>query len=324
MAIVIIRSPAHKPWRSRGTYRLIEAGLRRRWENVYSIRAADEVELNARLQPGGSAPPPFVFNIAEYLDERHTHGFIPGLLDSWGIPHLGSSAASVSRCLDWGLARELLLQKGLPTPRSFVTKPPDPQMHAHAESIGYPLLVKPLRKVGRAGVGKAILAHDPETLKEAVRRLSRTYLRPLLVEEYIDGEHIREFKVGVVGNTRRMHLPIEIDWARMSMNARISGIDAMRIDPEIMKPVLESGTAAALHDLADRTFDALEASDLARVDIRARGDQPFVLGINVLPGLGPSSVLPLAAWRLYGLDHGDFIRLLAKESIMRQGLLAIA
>jgi hypothetical protein len=150
MAIVIIHSTARKAWMNGGTYRLIKDALRQKWENVHSTRAADEAELKAFLQAVSPASSPFVFNIAEYLDEKHALGFLPGLLESWGIPHLGSSARSILRSRDEGAVRKTLVEEGLPVPRFFLTKPPDPRLRERAAMVGYPLTVRQLRRDGAA------------------------------------------------------------------------------------------------------------------------------------------------------------------------------
>jgi D-alanine-D-alanine ligase-like ATP-grasp enzyme len=324
MAIVIVHSTAPVAWMNARTYRLIEAALRQKWENVQSTRASDEAELHAFLQAVTPASPPFVFNIAEYLDEKRARGFLPGMLDAWGVPHLGSSGRSILQSRDEEAVRKLLVAKGLPVPRFFITKPPDPLLRERAGAVGYPLTVRQLRKDGAAVARPAILAHNFGSLNETVLRMCRLRRSAALVEEYIGGEDVREFKVGIIGTSIRFHLPVEIDVAGLDRRQRMSGIEVKEMDPRTVKPDVERATAAAINDLADATFAATGASDFARVDIRARGSQFFVLGIGMMPGLAPNSLLPLAARTLLGLDHGDFVRLLASESIKRQGLLAVA
>jgi len=93
MDVVLVRSLADKPWRNAATYDLIEAGLCERWFGVRSVQAASSAELRDRLAEHYGRPRDvFAFNIAEHLDEGSEQGFIPRLLDDWGIPHLGSAA----------------------------------------------------------------------------------------------------------------------------------------------------------------------------------------------------------------------------------------
>jgi D-alanine-D-alanine ligase len=320
VVIVVIKSLARKPWRNRRTYRLIETSLQRRWKNVRSVLAANEEELHARLSAEGTPRGTFVFNVAEYLDEKRKRGFIPGLLDSWGFPHLGSSAATVLTGLDKGLTKEILVRKGVPTPPFFVSEPRDLEMRERGARIGYPLLVKPLREGGRAGIRKDSVVYGPESLEKAVLRVSLTYRQPALVEQYVEGGDMREFTVGVIGSRRRVHLPIEIDWERMNVSPRVLSCESARKDLERVKLVEDGSTTWALADLADRAFDAVGAFDFARVDIRARGKQLLVLEINIMPGLGAHGFLSLAAKDLFGFDHDELICMIARESIKRQGL----
>lgn len=111
--VVLVRSLTEKPWRSAATYDLVEAGLRERWPDVRSVQAASPDELHDRLAEGGGRPENLLaFNIAEYLDEERKQGFIPSLLESWGIPHLGSAAATVEIGLDKGRTQQLLRDRG--------------------------------------------------------------------------------------------------------------------------------------------------------------------------------------------------------------------
>jgi D-alanine-D-alanine ligase len=260
-----------------------------------------------------------VFNIAEYVDERHKRGFIPGLLDGLGYPHLGSSAFAVRTALDKGRTKSLLVGRGIPTPRYFVAEPGDSRIAERAAGIGYPLLVKPLAEGGHAGIGEDSIVHDASALHAAVGRILLAYHQPSLVEEYIGGGEMREFSVGIVGNAIRTHLPLEIDWHSMDVQTRILSFEAARRGHERVTPVADRVTTEALNELADRTFDAVGAADYARVDIRGNRNGLFVLEINAMPGLGPRSFMSLAARDMLGFDHADLIGVITLQSIRRQG-----
>ncbi len=232
-------------------------------------------------------------------------------------------SATVLTGLDKGWTKDLLVRAGIPTPRYFVAHS-DSEARDGASSIGYPLIVKPLREGGHLGIDADSIVHDGRSLERAVRRTTGRFRQPALVEEYIDGDDMREFSVGLIGAGSRIHLPLEIDWAGMKVAVPILSFEAARRGLERVKPVLDPALAASLGDLADRTFDAVGAADLARVDIRARGSTLSVLEINIMPGLGPQSFLSLAAREFLGFDHGDLVRLLARESVRRHGLSSAA
>lgn len=319
MQVVLIRSLAEKPWRSAATYDLIEAGLRGKWPDVRSVPAATPAELRDRLVgTGGSARDLFAFNIAEYLDEKRKRGFIPSLLESWEIPHLGSAAATVKIGLDKGRTQRLLRKRGVPTLPSFSAGPDTPDLRDRAQSIGYPLIVKPLREGGHLGVSKDSIVHDGDSLARAVRGVSERFHQHALVERYIDGPGMREFSVGVIGNRSRLFAPVEVDWSAMPDSPRILSYEAAQHDLERVKPVRDPPTVAMLEDLAARTFDAIGAQDYARVDLRMDESGWFVLEINLMPGLGPRSFLPAATRDIHGLRYGELVERLAGEAMLRQ------
>ena len=101
MEIILIKSYTDKQWRSHDTYQLIEKSLKEKWL-VHSINTKNPLTLFGfirRLQ-WNHRNKVFVFNIAEYLDEKNKIGFLPAFLDEMEIPFLGSSAESVEIGLD--------------------------------------------------------------------------------------------------------------------------------------------------------------------------------------------------------------------------------
>jgi D-alanine-D-alanine ligase len=323
MDVVLIRSLADKPWRSAATYDLIEAGLREQWPDTRSVTARDPEELREGLAVDGSRPNDLlVFNIAEYIDEKRKRGFIPGLLESWGLAHLGSPAATIEIGLDKGRTQELLRKRRVPVAPSFAAAPGAPDLRKRARAIGYPLFVKPLREGGHLGISEDAIVRDDDALERAISRNADRFGQPSLVERYLDGPGMREFSVGVIGNRRRLFTPVEIDWDAMPLGTRILSYEAAHQDLERVNPVGDPATVALLGHLASRTFDAIGALDYARVDLRMVDGVCYVLEINLMPGLGPHSFLPGAARDIHGLEYGALVRRLAEEAMHRVGMHA--
>ncbi len=321
MGVVLIRSLADKPWRSAATYDAIETGLYERWPDARSVTARSPEELHESLAAGGGRPDGLLaFNIAEYLDENGKRGFIPGLLESWGFAHLGSPAATIEIGLDKGRTQELLRNKGVPVAPSFPAAPGEPNLLTRARTIGYPLIVKPLREGGHLGISEDAIVRDDEALERAIGRNADRFGQPSLVERYLDGPGMREFSVGVIGNRQRLFTPVEIDWDAMPLGTRILSYEAAQKDLERVNPVGDPATVALLEDTAARTFDAVGALDYARVDLRMVDGVCYVLEINLMPGLGPHSFLPGAARDIHGLEYGALVRRLAEEAMRRLGM----
>jgi D-alanine-D-alanine ligase len=321
MTVLLIESITDKPWRSEETYGLIEASLRERWRTL-PIRARTEAELRSRVARARAAEDGrlYIFNIAEYLDETAKEGFIPEILDDLGLPRLGSSGAAARLALDKAGTKRRLEALGVATPRFLVADGDDSEARVSDAKLRYPLFVKPILEGGHIGIGEDSLVRDPSELSAAVERVLRIHRQAALVEEYVGGEGMREFSVGVLDGRERRFLPIEIDWDAMGLATPILSRDAAMRDLERIKPVEDEGARDAVVDLAGRTFDAIGARDYARIDVRSDSRGFFVLEINAMPGLGQHSFLPEAAESILGSSYGKLIRTLAEESSARQGI----
>jgi D-alanine-D-alanine ligase len=319
LQLILVKSFTDKPWRSPETYDLIEEGLSQRWP-VESIIPQNPQQLNAFIAdmgPKGNGSV-FVFNIAEYIDEETKQGFLPALFEEWGIPHLGSSAAAITRSLNKASTKEALEQNGIPTPRYFVVQEGDTEFLQQAEQIGYPLIVKPLMEGGHIGIREDSVVADDAGLEAIVNRVLETHHQPALVEEFLTGAEMREFSVGVIAGEPALFTPIEIDYQAMEVDRKILSYEAAQKDLERTKPVAEAELRAEIIDLATRTFEAVGADDYSRVDLRADASGCYVLEINAMPGLGPHSFLPAAAEEIHGLDYAQLVQKLAADSIDRQ------
>ena len=260
----------------------------------------------------------FVFNIAEYLDERNKEGFLPALLDEWNIPHLGSSAEAVAIGLDKEKTKKLLFDNQIPTPRYFVANKGGFDTRCLAERIGYPLFVKPIGEGGHIGIGNDSIVYDDANLDKAVNRIFDDYKQPALVEEYITGKEMREFSVGIIDGETRLFAPVEIDYESMGVEIAILSYEAAEEDRERIKLVRDEMIRSEIIDLAERTFIAVGARDYGRVDIRMNHIGCYVLEINMMPGLGPDSFLPQAAKTIHALEYDQLIQKLAEDSIKRK------
>ncbi|MGC9396225.1 MAG: D-alanine--D-alanine ligase family protein [Anaerolineae bacterium] len=321
MNLVLIKSYTDKPWRSPETYQLIEDSLQEKW-GVTSITPSSQESLHNFLeqQRQQNGKPVFVFNVAEYLDEENKAGFLPALLDDWQVPHLGSSAETVTIGLDKARTKALLDANQIPTAGYFVADDDRVDLESHTENLTYPLIVKPLLEGGHIGISEASIVYNADELRKAIHHVVENYEQPALVEEYITGEGMREFSVGIIDNGTRILTPIEIDYASMDVEEKILSYEAAQKDLERIKLVEDEAMRDEINDLAARAFDAVGASDYSRVDLRMNQTGCYVLEINIMPGLGPQSFLPDAAKQIHDLEYGELVQSLAENSMRRQFL----
>ena len=180
------------------------------------------------------------------------------------------------------------------------------------------MIAKPIQEGGHIGIREDSVVDDYDGLERAINRIYMDQNQSALVEEYIDGEAMREFSVGIVDGEKRIHTPIEIDFESMDTNIDILSYEAAQKDLEEIKLVGEKAIRDEIIDLANRTFAAIGASDYSRVDMRMDQNRCYVLEINIMPGLGPHSFLPEAIQEIHGLEYDGFIQRLVEHSIQRQ------
>jgi len=319
MEIALIKSYTNKPWRNPETFKLIENSLREKWR-VRSINTKNPEELREFINQlkRESGKQVFVFNIAEYLDEEKKVGFLPDLLEDLKIQHLGSSAKAIAIGLNKARTKDILIKHQISTPRYFVANGAKAENSDRAIRIGYPLIVKPISEGGHIGIREDSFVYDDAHLEKIINRIINEHHQPALVEEYITGEGMREFSVGIIDGEIRLFTPIEIDFEAMAGPNEILSYESAQKDSERTKPVQDIKIRNEIIDLASRTFDAVGAHDYSRVDIRMNNTARYVLEINIMPGLGLHSFLPEAAKDIHAFEYNQLIQKLTENSLFRQ------
>ena len=220
-------------------------------------------------------------------------GQIQRILEARGIPYTGEGVRNSEVAIDKIATKELFVEAGVPTPRSEILRNGAPPL------LPLPLVIKAPREGSSVGV---YIVHQPGELEPALRE-ARALSSELLVEQYVAG---RELTVGVVGGEA---LPIIEIRARTAfynfenkypfLNPQAAGADHLcpaPLSPEVTRLVQETALKA---------YRALDLAVYARVDLLlSESGDPFVLEINTIPGMTPSSLLPEAAAAM-GLPYGE-------------------
>jgi D-alanine-D-alanine ligase len=155
------------------------------------------------------------------------------------------------------------------------------------ERIGLPCVVKPSRSGSALGVGFVDRATDlPQAVMAAL-----SYSGAAVIEAKIDG---REVAAALVGETLEPLPLVEIvpksgvyDYAARYTAGATEYFCPARLEDE---------PAAAVTNLARQVAQALGLRDLTRVDLIVDDrDRPWVLEVNVSPGMTETSLVPMAA-----------------------------
>ena len=210
-------------------------------------------------------------------------GHVQALLEYLGIAYTGSSVEAAALSMDKHLTKKLLAAEGLPTAAWDLFDLTGGTLPLLPGSLDLPLVIKPRYEGSALGV---VVVKTHEQWTSAMLAASKTYAQ-ILAEEFIDG---REFTCGVLGEEA---LPVvEIVPNRdgfYTYEAKYQPGGSTHIVPAR----IDEDLAARMQMLALSTHRLLGLRDCSRADfIVSRDMRPYVLEINSLPGLTPTSLLP--------------------------------
>jgi D-alanine-D-alanine ligase len=229
-------------------------------------------------------------------------GTIQGLLELAGVPYIGSGVLGSSVCMDKGMAKDVLQAHGIPQARWMSARVNELNVAflvELAETLGFPMFVKPANLGSSIGISRAGTASE---LRSAIA-LAESYDEYLVFEESVQG---REIEVAVLGDrSPRASLPGEI-----VCDGTFYGFAEKYRTPEtklLIPAPLSDTEIAEVQELALRTFRALRAEGMARVDFFYSSEGQFLVNeVNTIPGFTPISMYPML-WEASGLSYADLI-----------------
>ncbi|RJX41179.1 D-alanine--D-alanine ligase [Paenibacillus pinisoli] len=211
-------------------------------------------------------------------------GTVQGALETLGIPYTGSGVLASSLCMNKELSKTLLAAGGVPTPEGLSWKGMNEYDPQAVERLGYPVIVKP--NTGGSSIGIQ-LVHNERELQSAVEEacdLDGT----ILIERYIKGT---EITCSIVDGEA---LPIigirsaHSEWFDYKAKYEDGGAEEKVIE-------LPAAVEQRVREAALASYQLLQCSVYARVDMILCGDMPYVLEVNTLPGMTANSLLPKSA-----------------------------
>jgi D-alanine-D-alanine ligase len=300
-------------WLLAGEARALLASSRDALPAAFEIEGAP-VDLNTQpgggeLVPIGGGPSRGDMRVDVVLPLLHgpygEDGTIQGLLDTVGLPYVGSGVLGSAVGMDKVMMKRAFVACGLPTPRFLALRDGHPVAPFCAEverELGMPCFIKPANMGSSIGVSKA---HDRAELEAAIE-LAFGYDEWLLVEEAVSG---REIEVAVLGDDPpEASVPGEVVPAAEFYDYSDKYEDGRA---QLLAPApLDEAQAADVRGLAVRAFEACRCEAMARVDFFLEEGGPargFMLNeLNTIPGFTPISMYP-RLWQVSGLPYPALI-----------------
>lgn len=231
------------------------------------------------------------------------NGKLQAIFDVYGINYTGSGYQGSLLAMDKLIAKELMRFHGIPTADWTVVYDAE-----NTETIQLPAVVKPIDSGSSIGVS---IVEDEQELKAAIEEaIKYSNNAKILVEEKIIG---REFSVGVLGE---QVLPA-IELIPKSGFYDYQNKYQKGLTEEIVPAQIEDHLTEQMGSLALKTHKMLGLSVCSRTDfIIDKHNNLFVIEVNSLPGMTPSSLLPQEA-EAVGIGFEELCEAIVYESLKK-------
>ena len=238
--------------------------------------------------------------------ENGENGKIQAAFDLFGIRYTGTGYLGSALAMNKGMAKQLFLENGLPTPRGTSLKRGEDAAKIETCGIHFPCVVKPCS--GGSSIGVSIV-HDKAEYEQALKEAFR-WENELVIEEYVKG---REFSVGVIDFQA---LPI-IEIAPVEgfydyKNKYKAGSTVETCPAELSEQITKE-----MQGYAEKVAEVLGLNTYSRTDFLLDAeDHIFCLEANTLPGMTPTSLLPQEA-KVTGVDFNQLCEKLIESSMRK-------
>ena len=221
------------------------------------------------------------------------NGQLQATLDTHGIRYTGSGYAGSLLAMDKDISKRLFRLAGVPTPDWVEFDVAEGSVDDLIAQIGLPCVVKPLDCGSSVGVS---IVDTRDALLLALAEAGK-WGRRVLVEKKITG---RELTVGILGDLALPAVEIIPESGFYDYKNKYQGTTR-----EVCPAEIDEKIAKRAAELSRLAFAALRLDGYARFDFMLDRDGGlWCLEANTLPGMTPTSLLPMAASAV-GISYGE-------------------
>lgn len=222
-------------------------------------------------------------------------GTVQGALELLGIPYTGSGVMASALAMDKWRTKLMWQAVGIPVPKDVLLDATS-DWNAVVQTLGMPLIVKPVHEGSTIGLTKV------RTAKElpAAYELAARHDRMVLAEEFIDGQ---ELTASILGDTALPLIRIEAPQGNYDYQNKYFSDETKYYCPAGIR----SDAEQAIREAALHAFQVLGCEGWGRADLILRADNTFsFLEMNTSPGMTGHSLVPMAA-RQAGFAFPDLV-----------------
>lgn len=292
---------------SRSSARGVIAALKESYEQVTSIELDSDIANTL-----AACSPDIVFPILH--GPPGEDGTLQGFLEILGYTYVGSDVHSSAIAMDKIVAKDVFRSAGLPVADQVVVCRSEPVAESVARvqaSLGDYVVVKPSSQGSALGV---TLIDNANQLHEGLTS-GFEYDPRLLVEQRIEG---KEITVGVIDtDTGTEAFPVieittpEDSWYDFDHRYTEGWSE------HIMPAPLTDEQTSDLQRIAIEAHHVLGCRDLSRADFIVADSDIYLLEVNTMPGMTPTSLYPDGA-QGFGLTFPELMRHFAERAAARR------
>lgn len=233
-------------------------------------------------------------------------GRLQGYLDMMGIPYSSCGFVSSVITFDKSACKRAVAGTGISLAREILVdrhRALDPRKVV--AELGLPLFVKPNASGSSFGVTKV------KTEEELLPAVEAAFAESdhVLLEEFIEG---REISCGVmVAGGREYVFPITelvCETEFFDYKAKYEGLSR-----EITPAPLDEAIVRKVNAMTLSAYKALNCRGVVRIDFIVKGDEPYMIEVNTIPGMSAHSIVPQQA-RCMGMSLGELYDLIIEDT----------
>ena len=220
-------------------------------------------------------------------------GTIQGILEYLKIPYTGSGVLGSAIAYNKVVSKEIFMERDIPTASYQVVTLEDRDQVKR--TLDLPVVVKPADQGSSIGVSIVRTESEWETALDQAFEVSEE----ILIEQFVEG------KLLAIGMNGALPMPI----VEIVPKSGFYDYEAKYTEGKtdyVCPAQLTAEEAQQCRDASVRTFKALKGRGFPRVDVILHKGTPYVLEMNTIPGMTPTSLLPMAA-RQSGLEFDDLV-----------------
>ena len=233
-------------------------------------------------------------------------GCIQGLLEYLKIPYTGSGVLGSALAFDKLKTKEILKSHDIPTADYEVFY--RNQKETIQRTLELPVVVKPTNQGSSFGVS---IVNEETQWKPALENAFK-YSKAIIIEKFIKG---RLLAIGMNGDRPMPIVQINPKSEFYDYEAKYTSGETEYICPA----KLTTKEIEICNKVSKKVVRVLHGRGLPRVDIILHEDgTPFVLEMNTIPGMTPTSLLPMAALEM-GVEFDQLVMEILKKARLDHG-----